>query len=225
LYVLVHHLRRGVSTTSTRYVFGGYAQNTSTTYLSSSKRFFSSDETVVPLPSLGDSISEGTLVEWHIAVGQAVAVDDVVAVVETDKVSVEIISPAAGVVTSLAFEEGDTMLVDDPIFTVSASAEATVTKSEASSPAAPVAATPAPAPAAPTPSPAPSTPAPSSSAAPHRIPSIKFRHGVRPEVLPSAEHVSDFSALEANELERPSYKREITQEEIDLIEMGGAEPY
>ncbi|CAM9147868.1 unnamed protein product [Chrysoparadoxa australica] len=49
------------------------------------------------LPGLGDSISEGMIVQWVKKVGDAVAVDDVVALVETDKVSVEIRSTHSGV--------------------------------------------------------------------------------------------------------------------------------
>lgn len=45
------------------------------------------DAGVVLVPSLGDSIVDGTLSAWEVAVGQAVNVDDVVAVLETDKVS------------------------------------------------------------------------------------------------------------------------------------------
>jgi biotin carboxyl carrier protein len=57
------------------------------------------DKKVVALPSLGDSISEGAIVEWTIQVGQAVKAEDVVALVETDKVTVEIKAEMDGVVS------------------------------------------------------------------------------------------------------------------------------
>ncbi|ETN00137.1 hypothetical protein PPTG_18305, partial [Phytophthora nicotianae INRA-310] len=55
-------------------------------------RAFSSsgDATDVPVPSMGDSISEGTVVEWLKQPGDAVAEDEVVVVLETDKVSVDV---------------------------------------------------------------------------------------------------------------------------------------
>ena len=49
----------------------------------------------VPVPSMGDSITEGTVVEWTAQVGDGVAVDDVVVVIETDKVSVVCFLPQA----------------------------------------------------------------------------------------------------------------------------------
>ena len=49
-----------------------------------------------PVPSMGDSISEGTLLELHKAVGDTVGMEEAVALVETDKVTVEVRSPAAG---------------------------------------------------------------------------------------------------------------------------------
>ena len=54
----------------------------------------------VPVPSMGDSITEGTVVEWTAQVGDGVAVDDVVVVIETDKVSVEVRTPIAGAIST-----------------------------------------------------------------------------------------------------------------------------
>jgi 2-oxoglutarate dehydrogenase E2 component (dihydrolipoamide succinyltransferase) len=52
------------------------------------------------LPSLGDSITEGTVVSWEVQEGQAVKPDDVLALVETDKVTVEIKATMEGVITN-----------------------------------------------------------------------------------------------------------------------------
>ncbi|CAM9889396.1 unnamed protein product, partial [Hapterophycus canaliculatus] len=46
----------------------------------------SGSEEIVPVPSMGDSISEGTIVEWAKQPGDSVEVDEVVVVLETDKV-------------------------------------------------------------------------------------------------------------------------------------------
>lgn len=50
------------------------------------------------VPSMGDSITEGTIVEWAADVGQAVKEDDVVALVETDKVTIDIKAEVDGVI-------------------------------------------------------------------------------------------------------------------------------
>ena len=55
----------------------------------------------LPVPSLGDSISDGTLVEFLKTPGMGVETDEIVAVIETDKVSIDIRSPFAGTVTTL----------------------------------------------------------------------------------------------------------------------------
>jgi hypothetical protein len=57
------------------------------------------NKTVVAVPTMGDSITEGTIVEWIAQVGQAVRPDDVVALIETDKVTVEIKANVEGVIT------------------------------------------------------------------------------------------------------------------------------
>jgi biotin carboxyl carrier protein len=57
------------------------------------------DKRAVAVPTMGDSITEGTIVEWVAQIGQAVKPDDVVALIETDKVTVEIKATTEGVVT------------------------------------------------------------------------------------------------------------------------------
>eukprot|EP00550_Attheya_septentrionalis_P005745 CAMPEP_0198283460 /NCGR_PEP_ID=MMETSP1449-20131203/3029_1 /TAXON_ID=420275 /ORGANISM="Attheya septentrionalis, Strain CCMP2084" /LENGTH=197 /DNA_ID=CAMNT_0043980049 /DNA_START=394 /DNA_END=987 /DNA_ORIENTATION=- len=52
------------------------------------------------LPSMGDSITEGTIVEWTVDIGQAVAEGDVLALVETDKVTVDIKAETTGVLVA-----------------------------------------------------------------------------------------------------------------------------
>lgn len=53
----------------------------------------------INVPTMGDSITEGTVVEWLVKPGQAVQSDDVVAMVETDKVTIEIKADRAGVLS------------------------------------------------------------------------------------------------------------------------------
>jgi 2-oxoglutarate dehydrogenase E2 component (dihydrolipoamide succinyltransferase) len=56
---------------------------------------------VVKVPSMGDSITEGTIVDWEKKVGDAVTEGDVVALIETDKVTIDIKAEMDGVITAL----------------------------------------------------------------------------------------------------------------------------
>jgi 2-oxoglutarate dehydrogenase E2 component (dihydrolipoamide succinyltransferase) len=67
--------------------------------------------TDVKVPALGESITEGTLAQWLKKPGEAVAADEPIASLETDKVSVEVPSPVAGTMTEQLFNEGDTVEV------------------------------------------------------------------------------------------------------------------
>ena len=59
------------------------------------------EEHIMSVPSMGDSITEGTVVEWLKEVGDFAQEDEVIAIVETDKVSVDIRAPVSGVVTNI----------------------------------------------------------------------------------------------------------------------------
>ncbi|MDP3861384.1 MAG: 2-oxoglutarate dehydrogenase complex dihydrolipoyllysine-residue succinyltransferase, partial [Phaeovulum sp.] len=65
--------------------------------------------TDVMVPSLGESVSEATVATWFKKVGDAVAIDEMLCELETDKVSVEVPSPVAGVLTEILAAEGATV--------------------------------------------------------------------------------------------------------------------
>jgi 2-oxoglutarate dehydrogenase E2 component (dihydrolipoamide succinyltransferase) len=89
------------------------------------RRFYATSETKTQVvPPMGDSITEGELKSWSKGVGEHVAVDDLVAVIETDKVAVEIRAKEAGVVKEHFAEEGSTVSVGAPLFAYEAGAEA-----------------------------------------------------------------------------------------------------
>ena len=67
------------------------------------------------LPDLGEGLTESELVSWHVAVGDRVDLNQVVAEVETAKAIVQLPSPFAGVVAKLYEEAGATVLVGAPI--------------------------------------------------------------------------------------------------------------
>lgn len=81
------------------------------------------------LPGLGDSISEGTVVQWCKSVGDSVKEDEVIAVVETDKVSVEVRSTHVGVVVKLFAAVDDVVLVGKPLCSIDGD-EASVVKAK-----------------------------------------------------------------------------------------------
>ena len=98
--------------------------------------------TPVVVPALGESITEATIAKWFKTVGQAVAVNEAIAELETDKVTVEVFAPAAGVLSSCAFKEGDTVAIGATLGViedgVASAAASPAPLSTAPSPAAPV---------------------------------------------------------------------------------------
>ena len=107
---------------------------------------------VIKVPDLGEGIVEAELVAWHVAVGDKVAEDQVVADVMTDKATVEIPSPVAGRVLALGGEIGGMLRVGGELIRLATGAAA---QGQAAAPAAAPSPAPAPAPApAPTPAPA-----------------------------------------------------------------------
>jgi len=80
--------------------------------------------TDVQVPTLGESITEGTLAQWLKQPGEAVAEDEPIASLETDKVSVEVPSPVAGVLAEQLVKEGDTVAVGALIARIDAGATA-----------------------------------------------------------------------------------------------------
>src|SRR5215218_9272279 len=65
----------------------------------------------VVMPAMGDSVSEGTVLEWHKQEGDSVAPDETLVEISTDKVDAEVPAPVAGTVVKLHAAEGDTVTV------------------------------------------------------------------------------------------------------------------
>ena len=140
-----------------------YRKNANLFYLSPfrNNRLFS--VTTINVPNMGDSITEGTLVEWTKNVGDLCQIDDVVAIIETDKVSIDIRTDFAGVITEQLANLDDTLEVNAPLFKIDTSkTEGTA----ASAPAAPAAPAPSDSTAPPSSTPAPSSSSSSSSPSP-----------------------------------------------------------
>lgn len=105
--------------------------------------------TDVKLPELGEGVTEGELVKWLVKPGDSVKADQPIAEVLTDKATVEVPSPVAGVVKETKFKPGDVVKVGATMISLDGSgATASAPTAAAAKPAAPTASTPAPAPAA-----------------------------------------------------------------------------
>src|SRR4051794_19823000 len=65
----------------------------------------------VTMPQMGDSVSEGTVLEWHKQEGDQVSEDEVLVEISTDKVDAEVPAPTAGTVVKIHAAEGDTVTV------------------------------------------------------------------------------------------------------------------
>ena len=91
--------------------------------------------TEVKVPVLGESISEATLGQWLKKPGDAVALDEPIASLETDKVAVEVGAPAAGIMGAYTVQEGDTVNVGAVIASIEANAGATAPSAAAAAPA------------------------------------------------------------------------------------------
>jgi multifunctional 2-oxoglutarate metabolism enzyme len=89
-------------------------------------------------PAAGESVSEGTILEWRVKVGDFIEVDDTIVEISTDKVDLELPSPASGTVSEILMQEGDTVTVGEVIARISVNDAAPASSPEptASQPAA-----------------------------------------------------------------------------------------
>ncbi|PZQ51518.1 MAG: dihydrolipoamide succinyltransferase [Rhodovulum sulfidophilum] len=78
----------------------------------------------IRVPTLGESVSEATVATWFKKVGDAVAVDEMLCELETDKVTVEVPATAAGVLTEIVAKEGETVGLDALLAMIDEKAEA-----------------------------------------------------------------------------------------------------
>src|SRR5215468_12133342 len=105
--------------------------------------------TEIRVPTLGESVTEATIGRWFKKAGDAVAVDEPLVELETDKVTIEVPAPSAGVLGEIAAKDGDTVAVGALLGLINDGAAGARPASAA--PAAKPAAAPPPPPAAPAP--------------------------------------------------------------------------
>ncbi|HMD52824.1 MAG TPA: multifunctional oxoglutarate decarboxylase/oxoglutarate dehydrogenase thiamine pyrophosphate-binding subunit/dihydrolipoyllysine-residue succinyltransferase subunit, partial [Solirubrobacteraceae bacterium] len=73
----------------------------------------------VVTPAAGESVTEGTILEWRVKVGEPIELDETIVEISTDKVDLELPSPAAGTVSEILVEEGETVTVGQVIARIS----------------------------------------------------------------------------------------------------------
>src|SRR6185295_10238615 len=117
----------------------------------------------IVVPQLGESVAEGTVARWLKAEGDRVRKEEPLVEIQTDKINVEIPSPAEGTLSQILVAEGTTVLVGTEIAQLTAPGET----AGAAAPTPPAAAT---ASAAPAPAPTPRASAPAPSAPPVSAP-------------------------------------------------------
>lgn len=85
----------------------------------------------IKAPTFPESVQDGTIATWYKKPGEAVARDELIVDIETDKVVLEVVAPANGVLESVAKDEGDTVLSNEIIAQI-AEGDAPAAKAEAS---------------------------------------------------------------------------------------------
>jgi len=154
--------------------------------------------TEVRVPTLGESVTEATVATWFKKPGEAVAVDEMLCELETDKVTVEVPSPVAGTLAEIIAAEGETVGVAALLATISEGAAATAT--------------------APTPQEAPAAaPAAAAAAAPAASPSRD------PEDAPSARKLMEENAIARDDVTATGKDGRVMKEDV-LAAMAAPKP-
>ncbi|TGK46955.1 2-oxoglutarate dehydrogenase complex dihydrolipoyllysine-residue succinyltransferase [Leptospira bouyouniensis] len=148
----------------------------------------------IKVPEMGESVTEATISAWTKKEGDAVKVDEVLAILETDKVSLEIPAPSSGVLKSISKKVGDVVHVRDIIGAIEEGAVASAPVSSGN-----------PAPKAETQSPQPNT------------------GKVNEELPPAARKLIEENKLDASKITGTGRNGQITKEDVILyMEKGGA---
>ncbi|HET9157619.1 MAG TPA: 2-oxoglutarate dehydrogenase complex dihydrolipoyllysine-residue succinyltransferase [Myxococcaceae bacterium] len=160
------------------------------------------------VPALGESITEAVVGKWHKKVGDAVAVDEPVVVLETDKVTIDVPAPAAGTITAIAHAEGDTVKIGDVLGSIAPGAGAAAS-APAAKPAQPAAPTPA-AVAPPRTAPVPAAQAAASTDAARQAP-----------MTPVARAIADANGLDPATLRGTGASGRVMKEDVLTVLEGG----
>ncbi len=154
--------------------------------------------TEIRVPTLGESVTEATIAQWFKKPGEAVAVDEPLVELETDKVTLEVPAPAAGMLSEVLANEGDTVEVNALL--------GTIAEGEGAKPAAPSA------------SPAAASPPPAAKAAAQTPAPAASAGGAA--VMPAARRVIEENALDAAQISGSGRDGRITKSDaIQALEL------
>jgi 2-oxoglutarate dehydrogenase E2 component (dihydrolipoamide succinyltransferase) len=148
----------------------------------------------IKVPTLGESVTEATVSRWLKKQGDAIAVDDPIVELETDKVTLEVNATSAGTLTEITAKEGDTVGVGATLGVIGDGGAA----------AKPAAAASAPAKAAPAPTPAPAA-APAAAAAPA---------GGAPQSGPAARKIADEKGVDLGTVQGTGKDGRVTKGDV-----------
>ena len=79
--------------------------------------------TDVIMPKLGESITEGTILEWKKDIGDSISRDETILEISTDKVDSEVPAPASGILLEILYQKNDTVAVGEVIARIGESGE------------------------------------------------------------------------------------------------------
>ena len=175
----------------------------------------------ITLPQLGETVTEGTITRWFKKVGDAVAADEPLFEVSTDKVDTEVPSPVAGTLTEIRVNEGETVSVGTVIAVVGAANSAPTSQPAPVVAPAPVAQV------APAPQPAPApAPAPVAQVAPAPAPAVQTQpiRAAQPVASVATATRAPISATASNKLLSPVVRRLVSDHGIDVNSLVGTGP-
>ena len=170
----------------------------------------------VIMPQMGESIAEGTLTRWLKGVGDAVARDEDLFEISTDKVDADIPSPAAGILAEVLVQNGETVEVNTVVARIETDVTATAGPAETDPPAAAVAAT-AEAPAAP--ATAPEQPAETGDVAPADPREVQA--DTPPESAPSTDVASSGREERLRTRSTPLVRKIAAEHGVDIDQVPG----
>ena len=142
--------------------------------------------TEIRVPTLGESVTEATIGRWFKKAGDAVAVDEPLVELETDKVTIEVPAPSAGTLGEIAAKDGDTVAVGALLGLINDGAGAAAKPAAAPAAAKPAAPPPPPQPAAAAPAPAAPKVAPSDAPLAPSVRRISAESGIDAATVPGS---------------------------------------
>jgi len=166
------------------------------------------------VPALGESITEAVVGKWHKKVGDTVAVDEPVVVLETDKVTIDVPAPAAGIIAAIAHGEGDTVKIGDVLGSIAPGAGAAAS-APAAKPAQPSAPAPAQAPPPAAVAPPRASPVPAAQAAPSPD------AGRQAPMTPVARAIADANGLDPATLRGSGASGRVMKDDVLTVLEGG----